>query len=155
MSRSVAVTHIRQDSPPWRNPAMVAECGKPITTGPWMTRQEFAEVLAAWHEKIQAAQQVGDPRPDPKELGVCMNCRKKVRWYRTWHVDPVNVMLRYTERADVGITSGARSTPEWIAAVCELRALEDLVAANSELFEQLVDRHRAFLTFQLQSQRRS
>lgn len=149
----MVVKHVQQDSPPWREPTPIAECGRQITME-HLDRSGFEKVYIAWAEKVQAAERLGEARPPIKETGVCLACWEKLRQYRAWHVDPVNVTLRYLDRVDVGPNWGARVTPEWITAVCELRALEDLVATHRDEFDNLVLRHRGFLTLFLQSRRR-
>lgn len=116
------VAHIARPDLPWRAPAGLTECGRPVA--------EFAEVWTR-DAAIAKARDLGKTRV---AMICCITCMQTASRHPHWDRSPSAVMARQIER----VSSWRIGDEERDLLDRELRGIAALIEAHREEFDQLV-----------------
>ena len=119
------IDHIARPALPWRNPDRT-ECGRLLTDVASVVDRSVIEAKIKRHGQQRAA------------FTTCMTCAQTSDRYRTWEVDPVEVMLRELDRSRAWKWNPDPSDGT-VRTVHELRAIAALIDAHRDEFDAYVD----------------
>jgi hypothetical protein len=115
--------HVLRARLPWRSEEMT-ECGRPAN--------DVASVITL--EELQhRVKSLGRQRT---AFTVCMTCWTTTGHASRWETSPIGVIGREAERCGLNFVIDRSSRPEAIRFTSELRAIEALIAAHRDEFDQ-------------------
>lgn len=167
----MTVTHMRRDVPPWRRPALIAECGREIGEGQEVTdRGEWKRIVQSSITQPHLWLRISDSqaRAFAKAKGICQICGEKATRWEPWAENPLACLKRFAEDLDswertAGEKTGANNelhaltdllhvageaTAQQYPTIAVFHALTDLVRENPEHSAQLVQRNAMLMALQ-------